>query len=342
VTNPRPSVAVRAPRANVAPAGAPSVSVVIAAFQAAAFIGDAIESVLGQTAAPDEIIVCDDGSTDHLAQALAPYRHRITLLANRHHGEAAAKNAAIRAASTEFVAILDADDVFLPRRVEALMRLAALRPDLDLLTTDAYLTIGGQRARRCYNPSYRFESRDQRAAILRHNFIMGFVAVRRDRFLAVGGFDERLGPVNDWDCWIRMILQGSRAGLVDEPLAEYRLHGANITTDRTVVHRGRLTTLLKTAARSDLTEDERATVHHGIEQERRAVALWATRDALKSRAPDARRRCLSLLVAPGVGARARLNASAALVAPRLAGSRLHRRERLTGRELAGGIRALPR
>jgi glycosyltransferase involved in cell wall biosynthesis len=341
VTNPRRSVAFCAPPANVAPARPPNVSVVIAAYQAAAFIGDAIESVLAQTAAPDEIIVCDDGSTDHLAQALAPYHHRITLLANGHHGEAAAKNAAIRAASTEFVGILDADDVFLPRRVEALMTLASVRPDLDLLTTDAFLTVSGQRARCCYNQWYRFESHDQRAAILRHNFIMGFVTVRRDRFLEIGGFDERLGPVNDWDCWIRMILEGSRAGLVDEPLAEYRLHGGNITADRTAIHRGRLTTLLKTAARSDLTEDERAAVQHGIAQERQAVALWATRDALKSRDPDARRRCLSLLVAPQVGTRARLNASAALVAPRLAGSRLQRRERLTGRELAGGIRALP-
>src|SRR5712692_3660025 len=128
----------------------PSFSVIIAAYQAAATIGEAVDSALGQTLTPLEVIVCDDGSTDDIERALAPYRDRIVLLRKENGGEASAKNAAARAASGVFVAILDADDAYLPERLEALGELAAARPDLDILSSDAYLELDGQVVRRCY------------------------------------------------------------------------------------------------------------------------------------------------------------------------------------------------
>jgi glycosyltransferase involved in cell wall biosynthesis len=113
------------PAGPVARAAPPTFSVAIAAYQAADVVGEAIESALAQTVPPHEVVVCDDGSTDDLDRALEPYRDRIVLLRQRNRGEAAAKNAAARAASGDFVAILDADDVYLPERLEALGRLAA-------------------------------------------------------------------------------------------------------------------------------------------------------------------------------------------------------------------------
>src|SRR2546422_6867419 len=109
-----------APEAPTEGGGVPTFSVVIPAYQAAGFIGDAIESVLAQTLAPIEVIVCDDGSTDDLEGALARYRNSITLLRKENGGEASAKNAGARAASGDFVAVLDADDVYFPERLEAL------------------------------------------------------------------------------------------------------------------------------------------------------------------------------------------------------------------------------
>ncbi len=95
----------------------PTLSVVIAAFDVADTIGEAIESVLRQTLRPHEIVVCDDGSNDDIEAAIEPYRDRIVFVRKAHGGEASAKNAAAAAASGEFVAILDADDVFLPTRL---------------------------------------------------------------------------------------------------------------------------------------------------------------------------------------------------------------------------------
>src|SRR5690349_9961684 len=117
----------------------PTFSVAIAAYEAAAYIGEAVESALAQTLPPHEIIVADDGSADDIEGALAPFGEAVTLLRLPHAGEGAAKRAAAAAASGDFVVILDSDDLFLPERLESLGELAAARPDLDLLTTDAWV-----------------------------------------------------------------------------------------------------------------------------------------------------------------------------------------------------------
>lgn len=183
-------------------AGSPTFSVVVAAYQSADVIANALESALNQTAPPRELIVCDDGSTDELEAAISPYRDRILFLRNEHGGEASAKNAGMRAARGDFVAILDADDVYLPERLEALGELAHARPDLDILTTDAYLEVDGRRLRRCYAAGWRFETEDQRRGILERNFVFGHAAVRRDLLLAHDGFDESILWTTDWECWI--------------------------------------------------------------------------------------------------------------------------------------------
>src|SRR4051794_25132948 len=122
----------------------PTFSIVIAAWNAAHLIGDAIESALGQTLAPLEVVVCDDESEDDLSGSLRPFGDRVTLVRIAHGGEGAAKNAAARHATADFVAILDADDVYLPGRLEALAALVRERPNLDVLTTNAYLELDGR------------------------------------------------------------------------------------------------------------------------------------------------------------------------------------------------------
>src|SRR5215208_7864911 len=85
--------------AAVEPGPVPSFSIVIPAYQMAGFIAEAVESALGQTLEPREVIACDDGSTDELEAALAPFRERITFLRRPHRGAGAARNEAVRVAS---------------------------------------------------------------------------------------------------------------------------------------------------------------------------------------------------------------------------------------------------
>jgi glycosyl transferase family 2 len=315
----------------------PTFSAVIAAFQAAAYIGDAIDSLLAQTLEPHEIIICDDGSTDDLVGALRPYRDHVILIRKENGGEASAKNAAARSATGDFLAIIDADDVYLPERLEALTELSAERPDLDLLTTDCFMVVNGRVVRRGYHPGYRFETDNQRRAILQRNFLVGGItAVRRERFLQIGGFDESLRWATDWDCWIRLILTGSSAGMVAAPLAEYRIRPTGLASNRLRMFEGRLAVLQKTTLRRDLSDTERWVLTEAVKAQRRDLAAARARVALTERHRGARRLALSLALTSGVRPDARVRAVLAAALPRAAGRHLVARQGGLI-ELAGGI-----
>jgi GT2 family glycosyltransferase len=315
--------------------------VIIAAYQAAETIAEAVESALRQTAPPFEVVVCDDGSTDDLAGAVSQYRDHISLIRQDNQGEGAAKNAAARSARGEFVTILDADDLFLPERLEAQAELASARPDLDILTSDAYLEVGERTVRTCYGDDWSFDVKDQRAAILERNFIFGLAAVRRSRLLAVGGFDETLPTATDWDCWIRLILSGSAAGLVAEPLARYRLHGTSLSADRAALFRGRVAVLAKTAEHPALTRDERAAVERNRRAQQAVARLAEAHEALRDGSPGARRLALGVVTETGLSLGARLKAAAAAIAPRAAGRRIQLKQDRLGRPGPAGVWLAP-
>jgi hypothetical protein len=314
----------------VEPAAVPTFSVIIAAYQVADMIGEAIESVLTQTAPPLEIVVCDDGSTDDLDRALAPYRDCLTLLRQPNRGESAAKNTAAAAASGDYVVILDADDAWLPERLEALGELAATRPDLDILTTDAWFEFAGQKAGRFYSATTPFAVNEQRTAIFERDFIMPHPAVRRSRWLTVGGFAESVKYAADWDCWIRLILDGSLAGIVDQPLAYYRLREGSLSSRRAESLRARVTVLERTGRHLGLRPDERPHLARCLAVHRRRALLAEAEAALRAGTAEARRACLRVTFGPGFGLQSRLRSGIAALAPRGAGRYLEARERRTG------------
>lgn len=304
---------------------APTFAVILAAYQAADTIGDALASVFAQTAPPHEVVVCDDGSTDDLAAALAPYADRIRLITKANGGEASAKNAAVAAATGEFVAILDADDVFMPERLAALAEAAVARPDLDILTTDAVIEVDGRPVKRVYHDGFRFPSEAQRSEILRRNFIFGHVAVRRELLLADGGFNEAIRHTADWECWIRLVLDGSLVGCVAEPLARYRLRRGSLSSQRASMLEGAIATLECAAAHPRLTPPERATLDHTTQRFQRRLVTVRAREAIRDGAPGARRLALAAARAPDVGPATRLKFALAAVAPGVARSMLRRR-----------------
>jgi Glycosyl transferase family 2 len=310
---------------EVEPGPAPSFSVIVAAYQVADVIGDALDSIRRQTLRPLEVVVCDDGSTDDLEHALAPYHEEIVLLRKENGGEASAKNAAAAVARGDFVAILDADDVYLPQNLEALSELAQLRPDLDILTSDGLIVANGVKVRHVYDRSWRFEVEDQRSAILQRNFVFGLAAVRRQRFVEHGGFDESIRWTTDWDLWLRMILAGAAAGCVDEPLALYRLRETSLTAQRRDLLLGKLMTLEKARANPALREEERPVLEASLRSYRRDLSLLDLRVAVAAGEAGTTRRALSLLRAPELAVRRRLELAVIAAAPRVARRLLRRR-----------------
>jgi len=279
------------PMGPVEPILAPTFSVIVPTYQAAETIAESVASALAQTVPAHEIIVCDDGSTDETTAVLEPYLDRITYLRHENQGAAAARNRGIRVASGEFVTTLDSDDIWLPRYLEAVGGLAAARPDLDLLSTDTWFEVEGEIVGR-FCAENVFSVEDQRKAILASCFV-GWPAARRSRLVEAGGFDESLLVAHDWDAWLRLIFAGSRAGLVDEPLRHYRVHGGSLTANRARSFHERARLLDKAREQADLRSGELEI----LETSRRAALQRArhaeAREALLNGEPGARRRALA-------------------------------------------------
>jgi hypothetical protein len=317
----------------------PTFSVVIAAYQAAGTVAEAIESALGQSRRPSEVVVCDDGSTDGTPAVLEAFGGSIRTFRQPNGGESSAKNAAVRAARGDYVVVLDADDLFLPRRIEAMAWLAEQRPDLDILTTDAVVEADGLPVRRAYHEGWRFPAADQRAAILDRNFVFGLCAVRRKRWLQSGGFDEDLALTADWEFWQRLILGGSAVGLVDVPLARYRLTSGTLSSDRVRLVQARLEVLARAAARPDLSRGERRVVARAQRRERADLRARLAAAALTGGGRP-RLRAAAVVLGRGSRPRARFGALVAVASPVLA--RRRRARRVAGTiEIGGGLRVAP-
>src|SRR5690242_5053753 len=106
-----------------------TVSVIIPAYNSERYIADALRSVLAQTYMPQEIIVVDDGSSDGTARALDPFRSTIRYIYQKNRGEPAARNTGMREAKGDYIAFLDADDLWLPEKLDLQMTYLAAHPE---------------------------------------------------------------------------------------------------------------------------------------------------------------------------------------------------------------------
>ncbi len=221
------------PSPHVQPGAPPTLSVLVPAYNAADTIGEALESALTQQPAPLEVIVSDDGSEDDLDAVLDGFRSRVRLVRGPNRGLSTARNRAAAVANGQLLGLLDADDVWRPGRAAALTAAAAARPDLSIITTDAFVVREGRSDQLSYYSSRHFEIEDQEDAILRSNFIFGAGGIRAGALASVGGYDPQVRWAEDWDLWLRLVLRGHRAGLVQAPLYEYRQRTGSLT-DRSV------------------------------------------------------------------------------------------------------------
>lgn len=299
---------------------APSFAIVITAYEAAGTIAAAVQSALGQTRPAEEVIVVDDGSNDDLAGVLAPYMDRIELVRRENGGGAAARNTGAAAARSDFMAVLDADDAYHPSRLEVIAALAEREPELDLITTDARLLAGGEPAG-TFATFTPFVTESQRTAIFWTCFVGGWPAIRLSRLESIGGFDEGMRIAYDWDCWLRCILDGARAGFVDEPYYDYVLHQGSLSASRAPSLWERARLLEKAQRNPSLREDELPELERALRMHRSRAVDAETQAAVYG---DGERGGLArLAVAPRLEPRVRLGAALGFLAPPLARRVVH-------------------
>jgi glycosyltransferase involved in cell wall biosynthesis len=205
------------------------VSVIVPTYNYAHFVTEAVDSALAQSYPHREIIVVDDGSTDDTRSVLAPYGDRVRYLHQENQGLSGARNTGIRAAEGEYIALLDADDAWHPRKLE--LQVAYLRdhPEVGLvgasLFTDRRLCwpeIGDLSS--VAADTYRLEE-----LVGKMRFGPSSVVMRRSCLDEVGLFDPTLRCVEDRDLWVRFASR-FRVAMLHAPLLWYRQHPASLST----------------------------------------------------------------------------------------------------------------
>jgi len=213
----------------------PRVSVVMAAHNAEATVGAAVESILAQTFGDFEFIVVDDGSSDGTWAVLHDFHdvrlRRVRNAANR--GLAAALNRGIAAARGGYVARMDADDVCHPERLARQAAFLDEHPDIGLLGTA--FEILDERGARLGERVRASDDETLQAQLLRWNpFCHGSVMVRRGLLRRVGGYDERFHCAQDTDLWLRLA-EVCRVATLGRVLYAWRRRAGSVS----VAHRGR-------------------------------------------------------------------------------------------------------
>jgi len=223
----------------------PRVSVIVPAYNAAVYLPFAIDSVLAQAYSNWEIVIVDDGSTDNTRAAVDAYRpklhDKLQYIHQPNRGLPAARNAGMRAARGEFIALLDADDVWLPDRLAR--GVAAMDSDprtglvhARVVRIDAQGTITGQLK---VEPKYMSGRIAPYIYTRRAHIVCPTVMFRKSCLQTAGWFDEAMQATEDRDLWFR-IAKHYKVVYIDDVLAYYRLSPSSMTSNLDRLLKGQL------------------------------------------------------------------------------------------------------
>lgn len=201
----------------------------MAAYQAEDFIAEALDSILAQTRAPDEVVVVDDGSTDGTARELERYAGRVRVVRQANRGCPAAFNTAFREARGDYVAMCGADDIWEPHKLEWQAQAIAAHPDADVLFGHA-VVVGRVEGEHQRPPiSGLLDGEQFRNALFRQNCVCApTIVIRRSLFERLGPFVEDFGA-DDYEYWFRCLRAGASFYYDPRPLMSWRQHENNLS-----------------------------------------------------------------------------------------------------------------
>ena len=210
----------------------PSVSVIIPTYKHRQYVTQAVESVLAQTYKNFEIIVVDDGSTDGTQDILAPFLDRIHYIYQSNQGLSAARNTGIHSSQGQYIAFLDADDLWLPEKLSLQVEKLDSNPEIGLVYSNMqYLNNSKILPKTAFeiNPPQKGKVFNK---LFKWNFItMPTVVVRRSSFFERVWFNTSLTSCEDYDAWLRFSIDHT-FDYIDQPLAIYRTGSGHMSSNR--------------------------------------------------------------------------------------------------------------
>ena len=205
------------------------VSVIIPTYNYAHFIAEAVESVLAQTVPVFEIIVVDDGSSDNTEEVIKQLGDKVKYIRQKNGGVGLARNTGVKNSSGEFIAFLDADDIWLPQKIERQIELFQTDAEIGLITTAMREFYIREKTLQIYAEGKNGWCAEN--LLLLEPVAVGpgsTTLVKREVFEKIGGFDENkeLHPSEDWEFCYR-VAREFKLAFLPEVLVEYRNHGNN-------------------------------------------------------------------------------------------------------------------
>lgn len=199
----------------------PKVSVIIPAYNAMTYLPETLESVLQQTFTDFEVLIIDDGSADHIVRWASGISDlRVKLISQKNQGLSGARNTGIAQAQAEYIAFLDADDLWEPTKLEKQVRCLDNNPRVGLVHT--WMLLINEQSKSTGRVMKSYAEGDVWKQLVEKNLIACLsVMVRRCCFETVGVFDRNLRSIEDWDMWIRIATRYPFA-VIKEPLVYYR------------------------------------------------------------------------------------------------------------------------
>jgi glycosyltransferase involved in cell wall biosynthesis len=263
----------------------------MAAKNYACFLPEAVDSVFAQTVPDWELLVIDDGSSDHTPTAVRPYLadRRVRYACSDTLGQPRAKNLGIALSRGRFVAFLDADDAWEPTKLEKQLAVFAARPDVGVVFSKRSLMDEAG------NPvPVKVASAPPSGFVLPHMFTQNFVCfssvvVKRAVFAHVGRFDPGWDLSIDYDLWLR-VAKFYQFAFVDEELVRYRTGHGNLSkklrdrvdTAMSIMHRAETRYTVADAVPAEVIADGYASTCQTLgyvmrSSEPRAAARWYLR-----------------------------------------------------------------
>jgi glycosyltransferase involved in cell wall biosynthesis len=228
-------------------------SAIIPTYNHTRFVAAAVESALAQTRPPLEVIVVDDGSTDDTPAVLQSFAARVRAVRQPNRGVAAARNAGAALATGDVLAFLDADDEWLPEKLESQIARLEAEPSLGLVhcgveEVDAAGAVLGRRI-----DGLEGAAVEEELLLFRRSVILGGgsgALFPRALFEALKGYDESLSTSADWDLFFRAA-RARPVGFVPHVLMRYRVHGSNMHGNVGLMARDMLRAYAKVFAQPD-------------------------------------------------------------------------------------------
>jgi teichuronic acid biosynthesis glycosyltransferase TuaG len=241
----------------------PQVSVIMPAFNAALYIEEAIRSVIDQTFQNWELIVINDGSTDATRVIVDRYvlkDDRIKLINQENKKLGAARNTGIINSNGEWIAFLDADDLWVPVKLEKQLQIARAYPKAGVIFSDGYIFSERINEDMPYGTvAGFFEAREMYKLEYQGNYIPVLsVLVKKKHLDEIGPQDENpsIYGCEDWDYWLRLAVNGVSFFGMEEKLFYYRKHASNMSNDNQLMTFAKATVFIKNLKKELLPSNE--------------------------------------------------------------------------------------